>query len=383
MSWDELEKLAKWAAESGMFGITKPAQALCLFAICKSEGLDPVAALKRYDIIQGKPAMKARAMAAEFMAAGGGIVWHIRTDAMAAATFFENKKEITDGALALANDRFNLLWELDGETEEEVIIKLNTELARKTRPGQETIFRSYADAEAKNITKTWDLEKSEWKDKHNWKQSPRQMLTARVESEGIGLVKPNITTGIYTPDELQDSIIPVVTTGVVHVVHDSAAEILLKKDHLTFKERESIQTMIANYLEDAKVASPQRAAELKGLAAELRCKLSDDDLKHDEIPMTHEKPQPIPVATDTPRVPWREYVLCKVRSKSLIGKALGQFDAKQIRVIAEKSLPQGLESRDPEVRVESTYIMEADKELNPNQYSGGLILKKESGPFDN
>src|SRR5207253_3013162 len=40
--------------------------------------------------------------------------------------------------------------------------------------------------------------------KDNWKNYPRQMLTARVISEGIRTVLPGVVAGVYTPEENQD-----------------------------------------------------------------------------------------------------------------------------------------------------------------------------------
>lgn len=40
--------------------------------------------------------------------------------------------------------------------------------------------------------------------KDNWRNYPRQMLKARVISEGVRTVFPGIAAGIYTPEEVQD-----------------------------------------------------------------------------------------------------------------------------------------------------------------------------------
>lgn len=381
MSWDEMEKIAQAAAASGMFGITKKEQALCLFAICRSEGLDPIAALKRYYVIQGKPSMRSDAMAAEFLGSGGGIVWHIRTDHMAAATFFEKKGDINEAALKAANERFNLLWELDGEEDEQKIIGFNTQLANLAKPSQETIFRSYADAVAKGLTisREWDDKDKKWieKSKHNWIQSKRQMLTARVITEGVRLVSPGLITGIYSPEEVQDfSPITQEEFNKPGYVPGETARELLKKNKLSARDRVAMEGMITQYLEDAKTASPQRASELKGLASELRIRLNEDVQEGDEIPI---KNAPLEIITDDKpieRIPWRTYVLAKVRSKKLIGKALEEFSKEEIRVIAEKFVSPGLESPDREVQLEVSYILEADKELSPEQYK-----EPDQGPF--
>jgi hypothetical protein len=38
----------------------------------------------------------------------------------------------------------------------------------------------------------------------NWKKYPRQMLSARVISEGVRAVYPSVVSGLYTPEEVQD-----------------------------------------------------------------------------------------------------------------------------------------------------------------------------------
>ena len=40
--------------------------------------------------------------------------------------------------------------------------------------------------------------------KQTWKQYPRQMLRARVISEGIRTVYPGVAVGVYTPEEVGD-----------------------------------------------------------------------------------------------------------------------------------------------------------------------------------
>jgi hypothetical protein len=40
--------------------------------------------------------------------------------------------------------------------------------------------------------------------KDNWRKFPRQMLTARCISEAIRLLMPQIVSGVYTPEEVQD-----------------------------------------------------------------------------------------------------------------------------------------------------------------------------------
>jgi hypothetical protein len=42
--------------------------------------------------------------------------------------------------------------------------------------------------------------------KHNWRQSPRQMLHARCLSEGVRAIAPGLIAGVYTEDEISDMV---------------------------------------------------------------------------------------------------------------------------------------------------------------------------------
>lgn len=195
-SLDDMERVAKSIAESGLFGITKPAQATALFLLCQSEGLNPIAALRRYHIVQNRPTMRADAMQAEFETRGGGIFWNLRNEKKVIATFYADRKTMTDEK-AIERARKRAAAILDGD--EKAMMEL-------TYPGEETIYRSIEDAIEKKIAVTWDKDAkpATWVLKDNWKQSPRQMLTARCVTEGVRLVSPGLIAGIYTEDEVRD-----------------------------------------------------------------------------------------------------------------------------------------------------------------------------------
>lgn len=373
-SFEEMEKLAQAAAASGMFGITKKEQALCLFAICRSEGLDPISALRRYHLIDGKPSMRADAMAAEFITKGGAIIWHARTDDVCAATFFADKSKLDDKARARSIERFEKMWDLDVEEDAKERTTIIGAIAKLSMEGEETIIRTFEDAQAKGLTTSFKRnEKSneyEEKEKVNWKQSPRQMLTARVVTEGVRLVNPGLIAGIYTPEEIQDTI------HAEEVDRREFVERALKAPDP--RDREAIQRMIDQYVADAKDAKPAEKSRLLGLAAELRTKLSDMDLEADQIPGIKPAPkeEALPTVSDPELslqgepdpvpVPWMHYVLQHTTSKVLRGRNLGSFTGPEIAVIARKSAA-GLESEDPKIKLEATYIKEADEALNPKE----------------
>lgn len=146
-----LERMAQAVAASKLFGITNADQALALMLVAQAEGLHPATAARDYHIIQGRPSLKADAMLARYLASGGKVEWHDHTDAKVAATFIHP-----------AGGSLRIDWDM--------------ERAKKAGLGG----------------------------KDMWTKYPRQMLRARVISEGIRATNPAIATGIYTPEEVMD-----------------------------------------------------------------------------------------------------------------------------------------------------------------------------------
>lgn len=151
VTMDSLERMAKAVAASKLFGVTDPQQALALMLVAQAEGLHPATAARDYHIIQGRPALKADAMLARYLNSGGKVEWHDHTDAKVAATFSHP-----------AGGTLKIEWDM--------------ERAKKAGLGG----------------------------KDMWTKYPRQMLRARVISEGIRATNPAVATGIYTPEEVQD-----------------------------------------------------------------------------------------------------------------------------------------------------------------------------------
>ena len=147
----DLERMAQAVASSKLFGVTNPEQALALMLVAQAEGLHPATAARDYHIIQGRPSLKADAMLARYLNSGGKVEWHDHTDAKVSATF--------------------------------------------THPAGGTLKIEWDMARAKA---------AELAGKDMWKKYPRQMLRARVVSEGIRATNPAVAVGIYTPEEVQD-----------------------------------------------------------------------------------------------------------------------------------------------------------------------------------
>lgn len=150
-SFADMQRLADSIARSRLFGMQNSDQALVLMSISQAEGRHPALAARDYDIIQGRPAKKAEAMQRDFMAAGGKIEWHKLSDTEADATFSHPM----------------------GGT-----IRIDWNMERATKAGLGS--------------------------KDMWKKYPRQMLKARVVSEGVRTVFPTATSGMYVPEEVDD-----------------------------------------------------------------------------------------------------------------------------------------------------------------------------------
>jgi hypothetical protein len=140
-------------AKSGLFGVKDPVQAVALMLLAQAEGTHHVRAVQEYHIIGGRPALRADAMLARFLAAGGRVEWHALTNERAEATFFHPQ----GGTVCLA-------WTLE-------------------------------DAKRAGLLDKRDS---------GWYKYPRAMLRARLISEGVRTVFPGVATGVYTPEEVMD-----------------------------------------------------------------------------------------------------------------------------------------------------------------------------------
>jgi len=148
---DSLERMAQAVSASKLFGITNQDQALALMLVAQAEGLHPATAARDYHIIQGRPALKADAMLARYLASGGTVEWLHHDDTKVEAKF----SHPAGGTLSIA-------WDMDR--------------AKKAGLGG----------------------------KDMWTKYPRQMLRARCVSEGVRTVFPMATSGMYVPEEVQD-----------------------------------------------------------------------------------------------------------------------------------------------------------------------------------
>ncbi len=149
--FNEIERMAQAMAQSGFFGFKTTEQALAVMLIAHANGQHPATAAQDYDVIQNKPAKKPQAMLRDFLANGGKVDWHESSDAAAEATFSHP-----------AGGSIRVRWDM--------------ERANKMGLGS----------------------------KDNYKKQAGVMFRWRCVSEGVRIIFPAATGGMYTPDEVRD-----------------------------------------------------------------------------------------------------------------------------------------------------------------------------------
>jgi hypothetical protein len=150
--YEQVKEMARSAASSGFFpGIKTPEQALVLMALAQAEGIAPIQAMMRYDVIQGRPAKKSQAMLADFLAAGGKVEW--------------------------------------------------------LQHGPDCCEAKFSHPHGGTIVVKWDIEKAkkaQLTGKDLWSKYAENMLHARCVSNGVRFVYPAATGGLYDPSEVAD-----------------------------------------------------------------------------------------------------------------------------------------------------------------------------------
>jgi len=160
----ELQTAASAMHASGYFGDVKTqAQAMVKVMAGAEIGLPPFASMSGIHIVQGKPVI------------GSNLI----------ATLVKNDPRYDYRVKRADNEECRIEWYENG------------------KPVGESSF-TRQEAAAGNVDKSWDKEKSAWKDKATWKAFPSDMLFARAISRGARRYAPGIFGGapIYTPDEM-------------------------------------------------------------------------------------------------------------------------------------------------------------------------------------
>ena len=155
----ELLMVADHMVKSGFYReITNPSAAFALLLRAQAEGVHPGLALAQYHVIEGKPTLRADAMHARFIQIGGRVEWHVSSDVLCDATFTRPNQ----GSIRIRKS-------LDDMKRAGIAIGRNGQL------------------------------------KDNYAKFPGAMLRARVISEGVRAVAPDVVVGLYTPEEIRDS----------------------------------------------------------------------------------------------------------------------------------------------------------------------------------
>jgi len=147
-----IEKLGNACARSGMFGDIQEPQGFIIALQCMAENKPPLELAKHYHIIKGKLTKRADAMLADFRKAGGKFI------------FADLKNPSTQKAKVTFEDYqdFSVEYSLD-------------------------------DAKSAGVYNTAAASP--------WQKTPAAMLRARLVSETLRAIAPEIVTGVYTPEE--------------------------------------------------------------------------------------------------------------------------------------------------------------------------------------
>jgi hypothetical protein len=149
-SFDEVNAMAHAIVESKLWGQTTVPQVIALMLMAEAEGRHVASAMQDYIVISGKPSLKAEAMLGRFQRAGGHVRWTHMSDEKVAAIFSHPQC-----------DPVEIEWDMARARQAQIASQM-------------------------------------------WKKYPRQMLRARVISEGVRTAFPGALGGMYAPEEVMD-----------------------------------------------------------------------------------------------------------------------------------------------------------------------------------
>jgi hypothetical protein len=173
--------MGKVFALAGACGVKTENEGKVLALACMCKGKDPFELQEDYHIIEGKLSMRADAMLAKFRERGGKHRW------------------VKDGK--------------DGVSAELELI----------------------DRDGMKVTSTFTIKQAQEagyiRKGSNWEKRPDQQLRARCTSDGIRMIAPEVISGRYTPEELDDSRVVDTTATTVTPVR-SAEEVEARRREL-------------------------------------------------------------------------------------------------------------------------------------------------------
>jgi len=209
-----LSELAKMFTQSQIMGVKTPGDGIVLAMTCMAERITPMEFVQTYHIIQGRPSMRADAMLAKFRSAGGKVVWLNVGD---------------DGKEARA--RFSY-----GGDEMEIVFTL---------------------VEAERLIGKKRLEDPDG----NWFRSRGPMLRARLTSKALRIIAPELVSGTYLPEEIEESL-PATETA-----EEKKAKLEARRAELKAMETEPVIEVEAVPAQPAKRGRPRKTEETPTVAA--------------------------------------------------------------------------------------------------------------------
>jgi len=150
-SLDEMQAFAEMAVASKFYGFKSSSEMLPLMMIAQSQGRAFTSVVEEYSVINGRPALKSESMLARFQKAGGHIQWTELSDTRCAAIF--------------------------------------------------------SHPQCSPVEVDWDMNRAKaagLAGRDMWRKFARNMLKARVISDGVRSAYPACLGGVYTPEEVAD-----------------------------------------------------------------------------------------------------------------------------------------------------------------------------------
>lgn len=154
-----LNELAKMFTQSQIMGVKTPGDGIVLAMTCMAERITPMEFIQTYHIIHGRPSMRADAMLAKFRSAGGKVRWlNVGDDGKESRAVF-----------AYGGDEMELAFTV---------------------------------AEAEKLIGKKRLDDPDG----NWFKSRGPMLRARLTSKALRIISPELVSGTYLPEEIEESL---------------------------------------------------------------------------------------------------------------------------------------------------------------------------------
>ncbi len=174
-NYQAIEKLGQSIAKSAMFGCQSEHQGIVIATDCFLSGISPLEYARRNKIVSGKPFKQYDAMLAEFHERGGKSSLLSKTPDLASIELeYKERKQV-----------FSLSWE----------------------DAQKETFVYHTDANMKEqmvLDMLAKGEKPKLKAKYATPRSRAIMLFARVVSDAIRSMCPEVNYGVYTQEEIED-----------------------------------------------------------------------------------------------------------------------------------------------------------------------------------